>query len=489
MDTQLSSKELKETLREVLKNSGILDGFKAQMRKELACNLSLKLTSSSAGPGQSNPEKSYHFPSKPLPFAGTLHDRILFSLIYNFLLKRKFKSTVSVFVAESGSGLNEKKDKTCYALSEEDILTALQIHVSSKMFQQFKAMENVTTTTAAAAIATDTYKLSLLEHVINHVSSNRSRSEEISTQTEYAGIGALELVDIQLKDARSRYSRQLEDQRLTSLHNNSIDERMLEYQKECEDRYKRELESKINYMRDNEMCKVRLEEKRLARLDVEVLRKELEGDYKKRLQSNIEREGELNRRHEEKERFLQQSLYDARQMMQREIDDLKVREQSSFRRLELETQGLHVLELRLQEASNVLTNREKELTRRELGNEETVRRTIEKIREDAKEKVGHEMMALINERSAVMVDRTRVEEEKLFNVALVESGMVAREQLKDAQALVIAQSDEIARLNHRIERLDNIYIEEKKIECECAVADSEEWGDGEAVEGVGGRCG
>jgi glutathione gamma-glutamylcysteinyltransferase len=53
------------------------------------------------------------------------------------------------------------------------------------------------------------------------------------------------------------------------------------------------------------------------------LRKELENEYNIRIQSHIERENQMTRRMADRERELNQSQYDYRQMMQREIDELR----------------------------------------------------------------------------------------------------------------------------------------------------------------------
>lgn len=59
------------------------------------------------------------------------------------------------------------------------------------------------------------------------------------------------------------------------------------------------------------------------------------------------------------------SHYDSRQLMQREIDDLRSRETLLNRKSEADAHSVKMLELRLKESEQVLTHRERELARRE----------------------------------------------------------------------------------------------------------------------------
>lgn len=85
------------------------------------------------------------------------------------------------------------------------------------------------------------------------------------------------------------------------------------------------------------------------RMELEYARKELEASFNSRLQTQADRESELLRITNDKERRVQQMEFEARQHMQRELDELRSREESSRRKAELETQATRMLETRLKE--------------------------------------------------------------------------------------------------------------------------------------------
>lgn len=166
---------------------------------------------------------------------------------------------------------------------------------------------------------------------------------------------------------------------------------MLSFQRDCEERMRRDLEMQMKNFRENTAVKIRLEEAQKARLATESIRKDLEADYHRRLQSHMDRETEAAKRFAEQERQFNQSQYDARQIMQREIDELRNREQMAARKLELESQGLKILELRVKEAQTLLENRERELSIREKKLTEKESAAAEYARTEARQLVRSEL--------------------------------------------------------------------------------------------------
>ena len=105
----------------------------------------------------------------------------------------------------------------------------------------------------------------------------------------------------------------------------------------------------IHHLRSVEIAHVKLEESRKMRMELEYARKELESDYQSRVHAQAQREADLERVCAEKQRKSQQMEFEARQHMQRELDDLRSREESSRRKADLETQATRMLESRLKE--------------------------------------------------------------------------------------------------------------------------------------------
>lgn len=388
MEDQISLRQLKESMRETLKNSGILNCVKANIRKEFVNNI---LSNNSVGSQKGLPIEY---------FSTSLQDRIIYSLIYHSLLKKNCKNALSVLIAECGF------DNRSYLLSEIDIVTSLKIGIKTKIYKVFVDHENSKLNSNIA----DSNTKSLLDFIIVHTFDLVHEKEDSSTQTDESGFSALELVDIQLKSIRNSYFKKLNDEKMFPSY--SVDEKLMKFERESEERHKRDLEIQLAYIRETEFHKIRLEERRKCQLELQTLKSELENEYKKRLEIHNEREIELNRRAEEKDRHFQQTLFDARQHMQREIDELRNKEQLINRKYELESQGLKVVELRIKESQILLESREKELQHRELELQEKLKEKSKQQKIEARDALKLEMECLASERSALLFERQRFEEER-----------------------------------------------------------------------------
>lgn len=439
IDTQVSLKQLKENLRSALKQSGCLTNVKAQIRKEFIQSIT--------GTGPSILSKTRLVESDSLNSSkrpGDLHDRVVYSLIYNYLSGRKLVNTLSVYVAEYGS-----YDTKSFLLSPIDIIATLQLGSSSAVY---KEVMNHELKPAADSSTNSPNFQSVLDLLIQHSFSNINRRVETSTQTDGSGYTATELVDLQLKDIRANYLKRRADDRSNPLR--TVEERMIIFERECEERYRRDLEMQMAYFRDNEAAKVRLEERQKARHEFDLLKRELEGDFKYRLDNHRDREIELNKRAEEKERHFQQLLFDARQKMQQEIDDLRNQEQLITRKLEIESQSLRVLESRLKESQTALEVREHDVARREREVVENTKTLNLKSKEEARANVRLEMDAIMTDRTALILERQRFEEEKGFHTSLIENAKLARQQLQETQNSLLLREDELASYKRRFEQLE-----------------------------------
>ena len=222
-----------------------------------------------------------------------------------------------------------------------------------------------------------------LDHL--HIDSNKA-SLDTCVQTESATgnnlRGPRESLDYQMQNLRTSFLSQRDAERSSPAK--SVEERMISFQKECEERYRREADSYVAYIRETEISKVRLDEAQKARKEMDALRKQLETDYQRRLQEHAEREDASVRAMTDRERQLQQMQYESRQQMQREIDELRSREQGGQRKLALETQGLEALELRLKEVKAVMESREREVSRREQMTEEKYNECLERAKAEAR---------------------------------------------------------------------------------------------------------
>ena len=398
-DDYVSLKTLKTNLKEALKKSGVLNSVKAQIRKEFISNL--------AG-------------SAPVSTDMSESDIIFRSALFYFLKRNDFTYTLSVYAAECGI-------ETSKVLSEDDLCQKLQVVPSPGQ--------------------------SVLEAVLSEMQRRvQCRTVETASQSDYSGAGIREMLDSKLRDISTVYQGRREQERLFPAR--STEERMLAFQRDCEKRLRDDFESQLRNMRDIEMAKVRLEEAHLARAELEATRAELESIYERRLAQQSEREAESLRAAAERERLLQQTQFEQRQRLQRELDDLRSREQTTARKLELDHQGLRLMESRLKEAHILLETREKEVARREREAETLHRELAEKAREEARLRVQDELESLLREKNALKSERSRLESDRSSWEAVQEEAAQWRVRSLSSESALADKEEEVAALKGKLARLE-----------------------------------
>lgn len=117
----LSSKELKEKLIQVVKNKGIFDSMKSQLRNKLVLEL--------------NPNSELMVRNKTTDMTinqnlkSNLALNTINSLVINHLKASEYDYTLSVFMPECGIGLND-------AYSLTDVLHILKVSPESKLYDE-----------------------------------------------------------------------------------------------------------------------------------------------------------------------------------------------------------------------------------------------------------------------------------------------------------------------------------------------------------------
>jgi hypothetical protein len=317
---EFSVKQLKANLKTTLQKSGVLGTVKAQIRQEFINSLSAKK--------QQSENKSGDL---------TITDRVLFSSVFEFLSNRGLVSSISVFLAETGL------DPKHTLLSAKEIAQLIKFNeISSviKMVQQGQSINQLESQLVDPTVLADR-KYTVLDLVVRFCITSREAHRDMGTQMESRGQSAREALEESLQELRNSVKPAPDNSQ------NTIQERMIAYQRECERRLQSEVATQVAHMRETELTRVRLEEAAKARQEMDALRRRLELDYARRLQTVVDSEAALTQRIADQEQSAQRSLYAARQQMQREIDDLRNREAAATRKLELEAQGVRMLELRL----------------------------------------------------------------------------------------------------------------------------------------------
>lgn len=435
---KLSLKKLRLNLKENLKKSGVLDTVKAQIRQEFINSLTLR--------EQADKKKK--------PSAVEINDRIIYSCIYHLLKNRKLLNAISVFVAECGL------DPKYSLLSESDLAQLMRFNAVRQTYDHIQAGAYEGRYDKALEPLVEKQHTSVLDIILYFCLSSGAQKAETGTQTDASGPGARELLEQQLLDMRRKYNLNKENESLAP--SKTIEERMVRFQRDCEERMRRDVQLQVQSIRENELARVRLEESSRHHAELEAMRKAIDAEYHRRLQSHIDRETESAKRLSDLEQQMQRSLYDARQQMQRELDELRSRESAAYRKAELEAQGVRQLELRLKEAQAVLESRERDVAARQRQLEETQRQARDHARTEALQSVQSELDILSRERTTLLLDKKRFEDERAAQSALVESANSLRQQLKLAHEKIFLREEEIESLNRSYQRANAHRIEEEK---------------------------
>lgn len=430
-----SLKELRSNLKDTLRKSGALDTVKAQIRKEFISGLSKQAPKT---PYLSNNEVN-------------LRDRTVLSTAYHLLKSRNLHHSLSVFTAESGI------DSKCLLLSEIDIVYSLNL---DKVTQVMNAVNEHAIVVKSSKINNKKDESSIFDIIIDYCTMNsRKNSMDTCVQTESVSGGsmipAMESLDDHLRSLRKSYVERIEAEKSNPIR--TIDERMIQFERECEAKYHRELNMAVQEVREREISKLHLEVSKQSRDNVEKIRLEMEKEYQNRLKSQEERESIHIKAQISKDREFERAQYEKRQEMQREIDDLNSRIISEARKNELEMQGLRTFELRLKECQILMDSRELELTKREKEVDLKSSEYKQKSEEEARNSLRIELEGLMRDRQALVSDRQRLNDQISDNTALIESANNTRSMLKESQHDKILKEDQIEELKQ------NITVLEKKL--------------------------
>lgn len=170
----------------------------------------------------------------------SLKIRIIISLIYHFLKLNSLNHTLSVLVAECGY-------ESVGFLSEIDLMESLKLN-NHKYLQSNNNYNNSRYNHINNNRNNDEIE-SVLELLVDLTIKSNKHYVDTAMQTDLAGPGIREVLDNQIKELHLSYLTRRETERL--LPNKTIEERMLIYQRECEERLKKEYESQVVLFHNN----------------------------------------------------------------------------------------------------------------------------------------------------------------------------------------------------------------------------------------------
>jgi oral-facial-digital syndrome 1 protein len=127
----------------------------------------------------------------------------------------------------------------------------------------------------------------------------------------------------------------------------ALEERMLNYQQECDKLMREELQEQLEVFKRTELEKVRQEEERKYRVELDRLEQHYENEDRTRKERLVQLEEQLTEKIQRDRKHLEQELHKKRQDLLDEFEKLKTREEGLKREIELQKKSLLLEEERL----------------------------------------------------------------------------------------------------------------------------------------------
>eukprot|EP00697_Spironema_sp_BW2_P008922 gnl/Spiro4/23656_TR11698_c0_g1_i1.p1 gnl/Spiro4/23656_TR11698_c0_g1~~gnl/Spiro4/23656_TR11698_c0_g1_i1.p1 ORF type:complete len:745 (-),score=260.53 gnl/Spiro4/23656_TR11698_c0_g1_i1:48-2282(-) len=322
---ELTLVELRNRLFGTFKQRKISDLLKTQLRAQMLAEMRIPAASRSGA-------------------EQTLRDRVLNSVIVDYLRKKNLCTTLSVFLPESG--LSELSQ----ALPRADMVTGMHIDPSSQFCSRL--------------IAAIDSKLEepVLQVVLQEIAMFRDAAREsVEVQTEAPPASSLES---RLRELDQQFQHRVSSAAASASANGStLEERMYRYERECEARMQATLTAEVERIRELEVAQMRLQEHDRHQRALADCRAELEKKYSERLERLAAREKEFDQRVSARERELETSEFASRQKSLNELNRLRLREQELQDQLDAHSQSSSLFLHRLQEQEAALKVRGEELQR------------------------------------------------------------------------------------------------------------------------------
>ena len=262
-----------------------------------------------------------------------LKQRIICSLVAEYFKKEKYLYSLSVFVPETGFSGN--------ILSHPELA------------QIFKVKQNE--------------EKALLDFLISRLLDD-----------SLGGSRKVKEVEIQTDDIEKKLTL---EQKLSKIDSEcmagerfpykDLEERMLKYKNDLEDRMKRELAAKITHLKEVEVAAVRVEGAAKYRAKIEEYKNQLEQMHNEKVAELRKKEMEVRERCKLEEQKLEKANYDHRQIILKDMETIRLREKEIKKDLESRLNDLDQEKINLKELQTTYEQRMRDAERmREKLNEE-----------------------------------------------------------------------------------------------------------------------
>uniref|UniRef100_A0A671FNK4 OFD1 centriole and centriolar satellite protein n=1 Tax=Rhinolophus ferrumequinum TaxID=59479 RepID=A0A671FNK4_RHIFE len=296
----LSQDELRKKLYQTFKDRGILDTLKTQLRNQLIHELMHPVLTGEVRPQSISVEGS------------TLLIGASNSLVADHLQRCGYEYSLSVFFPESGLA----KEKV---FTMQDLLQLIKINPKSSLYKSL-----------ISGFDKENQKGFLMEFLKEMAAYHQAKETyDVGTQTspvfsiKDSLAEKLQLIDNQFADAYSQRPK-LE----------SIEIKLNEYKREIEQQLQTEMYQKLKVLKNTEIAKLIMEEKRKSEKELAEFRNEFERARQAKSEALISQEKKTLERIQKYQEIEAKEIYAQRQLLLKDIDLLRGREAELKQRIE-----------------------------------------------------------------------------------------------------------------------------------------------------------
>lgn len=378
----LSAEELRNRLYHNLRDRGLVDNIKSQLRNSIVS----ELQQTAKGQGQLT------LRDLRVPEEGTLLHRASNSLIADHLRRCQYEYSLSVFLPESGIS----RDKV---FGTHDLLQLLGISSQSRLYRKMASPHG------------EHHKKGFLWQLLSEVASLHANAvQDFGTQTDLIKVGPITSLDEKLVGVDDLYSSKRDDHHKVGV--TAVEDRLLSFQRQLEERYRSDLQLELGRMKDNEIARIRVEEKENSRREIDQLRRELERTYQNKIDSMTTRERNSIERMQKEQEMHEKEIYTQRQTILEEIEQLRRREADVKRQADINDREKQLMEDRLRDKESNLKHREHLVNRQETEYEQKLANEMTKFKVEEQAKFMARTQNLEIREAKLREDERRVGEDK-----------------------------------------------------------------------------
>ncbi|KAG2826739.1 hypothetical protein PC116_g1273 [Phytophthora cactorum] len=317
----MSLEEMKEGMFQSIRDNGTVELIRAQLRRQFIEKLQQRSRNDDRdeenSAGRANQDTASSNPD----------EKLVHGLVAEYLASKGLENTLAVFVPEIGGSRNQV-----------DSATILEIlHVSSSIQDKLK-MERASTG--------ESLLLVLVRELVRRF---QLATMDSGTQTAMDCIDHRIVLENELRRVENSYLVECAAQKLEP--QKSLEERMVQYQREYDEICDMRLQEEMERYKSTEVALVRAEERKRFNREVDNLRASLLQEYRSKQERLQEQERELELAFVARRTELETSLFETRQSLFKDMERLRVKEaelqvkvESDFRHFASETQRFQLWE-------------------------------------------------------------------------------------------------------------------------------------------------